>query len=107
MEQLPKTLPIDRPLQNRVLVAVDEEDRVTDEGLYIPDNASRNGSGATGTVLAVGDGRKKSDGTRHPMEIEVGDRILFGENFGRELPTEGDEEYLLIRQTNVFAVLGE
>lgn len=96
-----------RPLQDRVLVALDDEDVETDSGIYLPEGVSEGGgNGATGTIVATGNGY--ADGkSAPPMEVEVGDRVLFGENFGRDLPDDTGNEYRLIRQSNLLATLGE
>lgn len=91
-----------RPLQDRLLVQRVEEETKTKGGIIIPDTAKE--KPAEGKVVAVGNGKLGDDGKRIPLEIKVGDRILFGKYGGTEVKVEG-EEYLIIREDEVLGVI--
>jgi chaperonin GroES len=71
-------------------------------GLYIPDSAKEKPQ--EGQVMAVGNGKKTEDGKVLPLDVKVGDRILFGKYSGSDIKLEG-EEYLIMREDEVLAVL--
>ena len=86
-----------KPLADRVLVEPKEAETMTAAGLYIPDTAKEKPQ--QGTVLAVGPGKKDE-----PMELKVGDVVLYGKYAGTEVTVE-DKKYLIMKQSDVFAVL--
>ena len=86
-----------KPLADRVLVEPKEAETQTAAGLYIPDTAKEKPQ--QGTVLAVGPGKKDE-----PMELKVGDVVLYGKYAGTEVTVE-DKKYLIMKQSDVFAVL--
>ena len=91
-----------RPLHDRILVRRLEEGEQTIGGIIIPDTAREKPQ--QGEILAVGNGKLNDQGRRFPLEVKVGDRILF-DKYSQEIALEG-EEYLILRQEEVLAVLG-
>lgn len=91
-----------RPLNDRILVKRTEQDDKTAGGLIIPDSAKEKQS--KGEVVAVGVGRVTDDGKTIPLEVKVGDEILFGAYAGTELKIDG-VEYLMMRENEVFGVI--
>ena len=89
------------PLADRVVVRSLEEAEQTRGGLFIPDSAKEKPQ--QGEILAVGPGRF-DEGTRVPMELKVGDRVLYGKYSGTEVVIDG-EPLLILRETDVLAVL--
>ncbi|KPK57929.1 MAG: molecular chaperone GroES [Gemmatimonas sp. SG8_38_2] len=90
-----------RPLGDRVLIRPLEETESMRGGLYIPDTAKEKPQ--QGEVLAVGPGRIE-DGKRILMEVEVGQRVLYGKYTGSEL-TLNDEQLLFVRESEILAVV--
>ena len=91
-----------RPLHDRVVVKRLEEKEVVRGGILIPDTAKEKPQ--EGEVLAVGNGKILDNGTKVPMDVKVGDRILFGKYSGSEIKIDG-EEYLIMREDDVLAIL--
>ena len=91
-----------RPLHDRILVKRLEEQNKTAGGLFIPDTAKE--KPIQGEVIAAGPGRLEK-GQRVPMELKVGARVLYGKYSGTEVTIE-DEEYLIIKESDVLAVIG-
>jgi len=91
-----------RPLQDRVVVRRLEEKESVRGGIVIPDTAKEKPQ--EGEVLAVGNGKVLNSGTRVPMDVKVGDRILFGKYSGSEVKLEG-EELLIMREEDILGVL--
>lgn len=91
-----------RPLQDRILVQRVEEETTTKGGIIIPDTAKE--KPAEGKVVAVGNGKVGEDGKRIALEVQEGDRILFGKYAGTEVKVEG-EEYLIMREDDVLGVI--
>jgi chaperonin GroES len=91
-----------RPLHDRILVERIDEEAKTKGGLYIPDTAKE--KPMEGKVIAVGKGRVDEDGKLHPLDVQAGDRVLFGKYSGSEIRVAGDE-HLIIREDDVLAVL--
>ncbi|GAB1473631.1 co-chaperone GroES [Bacteroidota bacterium] len=87
-----------KPLADRVLVEPKEAETKTASGLYIPDTAKEKPQ--QGKIIAVGNGKKDE-----PMELKVGDLVLYGKYSGTEINVEG-KEYLMMRQSDVLAVIG-
>jgi chaperonin GroES len=90
------------PLHDRVMVKRLEERESVKGGIIIPDSAKEKPS--EGEVIAVGAGRREK-GERVPLDVMVGDRILFGKYSGSEIKYEG-EEYLIIKEDEILAKLG-
>ena len=92
-----------QPLHDRVVVKRTEETEETRSGLYIPDTAKEKPQ--EGEVLAVGAGKTVPEtGQRIPIDLKVGDRILFGKYSGNEIKLDG-EEYLILREDDVLGVV--
>ena len=94
-------LPI-RPLADRVVVKALEETEQMRGGLYIPDTAKEKPQ--QGEVVAVGPGKMTDEGKRIEPEVKEGDRVLYGKYSGTEV-TVGDEQYLILREADVLAVI--
>ena len=92
-----------KPLADRVVVKALEESEEMRGGLYIPDTAKEKPQ--QGEVVAVGPGRMSDEGTRVDMELKKGDKVLYGKYSGTEVTVEGSE-YLILRETDVLAVIG-
>ena len=91
-----------RPLHDRIVVKRLEEKESMQGGLYIPDSAKEKPQ--EGQVMAAGNGKKTEEGKVLPLDVKVGDRILFGKYSGSDIKLEG-EEYLIMREDEVLAVL--
>ncbi len=93
-----------RPLRDRLLVTrVEDKEEKSGGGIIIPDNAKEKPQ--RGKVTAVGNGKILDDGTRVDLEIKKGDQVLFGKYGGTEVKIDG-QEYLILREDDVLAVLG-
>jgi chaperonin GroES len=92
-----------RPLHDRLLVRRLEEKEQKKGGIIIPDTAKEKPQ--EGKVLAVGKGKTLENGTKLAMDVKKGDRILFGKYSGTDIKI-GDEDLLILREDEVFAVLG-
>ena len=89
-----------KPLGNRIVVErLEEDEQISAGGIYIPDTAKEKPQ--DGKVVAVGPGRLTDDGKRVPMEVEVGDKIVYSKYSGTEYRV-GDTEYLVIREDDVL-----
>jgi chaperonin GroES len=89
-----------KPLGNRIVVEPSEEgDQVSAGGIYIPDTAKEKPQ--EGTVVAVGPGKLTDDGKRAPMEISVGDVVIYSKYAGTEYK-QGDVDYLVLREDDVL-----
>ena len=92
-----------RPLHDRVVVKRMEEERTSAGGIVIPDSATEKPS--RGEVLAVGDGKLQEDGkTRTPVDVKVGDTVLFGKYSGNDVKLDGDE-LVVMREDDIMAVI--
>ena len=93
-----------KPLADRVVVKALEEQEQMRGGLYIPDTAKEKPQ--QGEVVAVGPGKfDERGGQRIPMDVKVGDKILYGKYSGTEVTVDG-EQYLILRESDVLAVVG-
>ncbi len=92
-----------QPLGDRVVVEREEAEEVTAGGIVLPDSAKD--KPARGTVVSVGEGRLLDDGSRKPLQVQPGDRILFT-SYGGEAFKLGDQELLLMREEDILAVIG-
>lgn len=95
-----------RPLADRVVVKrIEEEEVKTPSGIIIPDTAKEKPQ--KGEVIAVGPGRWDEEGKRRiPLEVKVGDKVLFSKYAGSEVKIDG-EEYLIMREDDILAVIEE
>jgi chaperonin GroES len=92
-----------RPLHDRVLVRRVEAEEKTAGGIIIPDSAKE--KPAEGEVVAVGNGAKADDGKVTPLDVKVGDRILFGKWSGTEVKVNG-EDLLIMKESDILGVIG-
>jgi chaperonin GroES len=91
-----------RPLQDRILIKRVEEKETVKGGIIIPDTAKEKPQ--EGEVVAVGHGKKTEDGKVIPLDVKVGDRVLFGKYSGNDIKID-DQEYLILREDEVLGVL--
>ena len=91
------------PLHDRVLVKRIEEKESVRGGIIIPDTAKEKPQ--EGEVIAVGAGKMSDKGTRTPLDVQVGDRVLFGKYSGTEIKIE-EQEYLILREKEILAKIG-
>ena len=91
-----------RPLHDRVIVKRLEEERTSPGGIVIPDTAAE--KPVQGKIIAVGNGKILEDGKVRPLDIKVGDKILFGKYSGTEVNVDG-EELVVMREEDVMAVI--
>ena len=91
-----------RPLHDRVVVKRIEESETMQGGLYIPDSAKEKPQ--QGEVIAIGKGKKDDNGKPIPLDVQVGDRILFGKYSGSDIKLNGSE-YLIMREDEILGVL--
>ncbi len=91
-----------RPLHDRLIVKRLEEEEKTKGGVIIPDTVKE--KPIEGKVIAVGTGRVKKDGTKIPLEVKKGDRVLFAKYAGTEVKIDG-EEHLMMKEDDVLAIM--
>ena len=91
-----------RPLQDRVLVKRIAEEEKTKGGIIIPDTAKEKPQ--EGKIIAVGKGKVNDEGKVIPLQVKVGDKILFGKYSGSEIKVDG-EEFLIMREDDVLGVI--
>jgi chaperonin GroES len=91
-----------RPLQDRILVKRMEEETKTAGGLFIPETAKEKPQ--RGEIVAVGNGKKTEDGKVLPLDVKVGDKVLFGKYAGTEIKVE-NEELLIMREDDILAIV--
>jgi chaperonin GroES len=91
-----------RPLHDRVIVHRLDEGEQRVGGIIIPDTAKEKPQ--QGTIIAAGDGKANADGTRVPLDVKPGDRILFGKYSGQEIKLDG-QEYFIMKEDDVLAVI--
>lgn len=91
-----------RPLQDRILIKRVEEKETVKGGIIIPDTAKEKPQ--EGEVVAVGHGKKTEDGKVIPLDVKVGDRVLFGKYSGNDIKID-DQEYLILREDEILGVL--
>jgi chaperonin GroES len=91
-----------RPLHDRVVVKRTEEERKSAGGIVIPDTAKEKPS--RGKVIAVGKGKLLENGEIRPIDVKVGDEVLFGKYSGNEVKL-GDEEYIIMREDDIMGII--
>lgn len=92
-----------QPLGDRVLVQrLEEEEEKTSGGIYIPDTAKEKPQ--RGKVIAAGPGRLTEDGKRLPMDVKVGDEVLFGKYSGSDIKIDS-EEYMIIKEDEIYGII--
>ena len=91
-----------RPLEDRVIVQPAKAEEMTKSGLVIPDSAQEKPQ--RGTIIAVGPGKMKDDGTRTEVDVKVGDTVIYSKYGGTDVKIEG-EEYKILRADDIYAVV--
>jgi len=91
-----------KPLQDRIIVKRIEEEEKTKGGIIIPDSAKE--KPMEGEVIAVGSGKVLDNGTKQPLEVKEGDRILFGKYAGTEVKIN-DVEHLIMREDDILGII--
>ena len=91
-----------RPLNDRVLVKRLEEEEMTKGGIIIPDSAKE--KPAEGEIVAVGNGKMDDKGKRIPIELKVGDKVLFSKYGGTDVKIDGDD-YMIMREDDILGVV--
>jgi chaperonin GroES len=91
-----------RPLQDRIIVKRLEEENKTAGGLYIPDTAKEKPQ--KGEIIAVGKGKVTEDGKVLPIDVKVGDKVLFGKYAGTEIKIDG-VDFLIMREDDILGVI--
>jgi chaperonin GroES len=92
-----------RPLGDRIVVQALEAEEVTKGGIILPETAKEKPQ--EGKIVAVGRGKVGDNGQVQPLEVKVGDRVLYGKYTGNEIKTKDGKEYLIMREEDVLAVL--
>ncbi len=91
------------PLHDRVILRrIEDNSNQTAGGLFIPDSAKEKPQ--EGEVIAAGSGKYKEDGTRQPLDVKAGDRVLFGKYSGSEIKLDG-EEFLIMREDEILGII--
>ena len=91
-----------RPLHDRIVIKRLDNERTTASGIVIPDNAAE--KPGQGEVVSVGKGKILDDGNVRPVDIEVGNKVLFGKYSGQTVKVDGDE-LLVLREDDIMAVI--
>jgi len=91
-----------KPLGGRVIVEPIEQEEITAGGIILPETAKEKPQ--EGKILAVGSGDRKEDGERIPMEVQVGDKVLYAKYSGTEVKTDG-KKLLILRESDILAVV--
>lgn len=91
-----------RPLHDRVIIKRKEEERTSPGGIVIPDTAAE--KPVQGEVVAVGNGKILENGEVRPLDVKVGDRVLFGKYAGTEVKVDG-KDLLVMREEDIMAVI--
>jgi len=93
-----------QPLADRVLVKPTEKEEKTKSGIYLPDTAKEKPQ--EGEILAVGPGKMTDDGKRIPMDVKVGDRVIYAKYGGTEIKID-DEDMMILRESDILAKKGK
>jgi chaperonin GroES len=93
-----------KPLSDRVVVLPAEAEEKSKGGIIIPDTAKEKPQ--LGEIIAIGPGKYSDNGSLIKMEVKVGDQILYGKYSGTEVTVDG-KEYLIMRESDIFAVIGK
>ena len=91
-----------KPLGDRVVIRVLEQEEKTASGIFLPDTAKEKPS--QGEVVAVGPGKVQDDGKRVALDVKVGDKIIFSKYAGTEVKFEGTK-YLIVRERDILAII--
>ncbi len=93
-----------KPLADRVIVKPKETEEKTKGGIIVPDTAKE--KPVEGIIIAVGPGKVTEDGKQVKLEVKEGDKVLYGKYSGTEVTVEG-EEYLIMRESDIFAIISK
>ncbi|CAN5358840.1 co-chaperone GroES [soil metagenome] len=91
-----------KPLGDKVVVQLTEQEEKTASGIYLPDSAKKKPQ--EGKVIAIGEGRTLDNGQKHTLSVKVGDRVLFSKYGGNEVTLDG-EDYTILDEDQVYAIL--
>ena len=91
-----------RPLDDRLLIRPSDSDDMTSSGIYLPEGAKE--KPMTGRVVATGPGKFADDGTRTPISVKKGDKVLFGKYGGTEIDIDGDE-HMILRENELLGIV--
>ena len=92
-----------QPLADRVLLKVLEAESQTKGGIVLPDSAKEKPQ--EGEVKAIGKGKVSEDGSNKPLEVKLGDKVLFAKYSGTEVTTKEGEEYLIVKEEDILAII--
>ncbi len=92
-----------KPLGDKVVVQVVEQEEKTSSGIYLPDSAKKKPT--EGKIIAIGNGRVLDNGERNKLSVKTGDRVLFSKYGGNEVTVEG-QDYTILDEDQIYAVLG-
>ena len=93
-----------RPLGDRVVIQPTPREEMTKSGIVLPDTAKEKPQ--EGSIIAAGPGRLNDDGKREPMDVKVGDKVLYAKYAGTEFKIDGDE-YLIVSQKDILAIVND
>ena len=93
-----------KPLADRVIIKPMETEEKTKGGIIVPDTAKE--KPIEGIIMAVGPGKVTEDGKQVKLEVKEGDKVLYGKYSGTEVTVEG-EEYLIMRESDIFAIIND
>ncbi|MBI2854687.1 MAG: co-chaperone GroES [Chloroflexi bacterium] len=93
-----------QPLADRVLIKPAPKEEVTKSGIVLPDTAKEKPQ--EGDIVAAGPGKLDEKGTRIPLEVKVGDRVIYAKYAGTEIKVD-DEEYIILRESDILATKGK
>ncbi|HRV91538.1 MAG TPA: co-chaperone GroES [Anaerolineae bacterium] len=91
-----------KPLGDRLIVSPIEQEEMTASGIVLPETAKE--KPMQGEVLAVGPGARKDDGSRAPLDVAEGDKVLYAKYAGTEVKL-GDDKYLILRESDILAIV--
>ena len=91
-----------KPLDDRLIIVVDEAEERTSAGIFLPDSAQE--KPMHGTVVAVGPGKTNDDGERTPLVVKVGDKVVYGKYAGTEVELD-DDDFVVLRETDLLAII--
>ena len=91
-----------RPLADRVIVRIVEKEEKTQSGIFFPDTAKEKSS--EGVVVAVGSGRVLANGTKVPVEVAVGDKVMFAKYAGNEVKIDG-VDHMILNERDILAIV--
>lgn len=92
-----------KPLADRVVISPKAREETTKSGIVLPDTAQEKPQ--EGTIVAAGPGRVLEDGNRLPLDVKVGDSVLYAKYAGTEYKLDG-EEYLILKESDILAIVG-